>query len=286
MRGKIKLFILLLLHYYVPETLGAKLRQHKINYLDGVGNGSIQDETFFYEISGRKKKTPQVLPNRTQQVAGTKIIYQLLKNPQLCDKPYRTIAQQAQVALGAVGPVIKELHKKNLLADDVDGTRRVAHATALRQLWEAAYLGRLRPKLQLERCELSSPWHTDNLPLLIKEQNLEDQVVVGGEMAASFYCEHSHVRTAVLHLAESTALKQMLQLRLIPCTDGPITIVNQFSLNDAFEQRSAEGLLLADPRLVRCELLYDERLQDVKYTNLASQIEQEYLLGTEQLYEG
>lgn len=269
----------LLLADYVPESLANQLQQQQLDYLDTIGNGSICAPPLVYEVNGRRKKTAKLLANRCQQAAGSKILYQLISDPQLCNQPYRTIAARAQVALGAVGPVIKELQTKQLLVDDVHGQRHISQRTALRQLWETSYLGRLRPKLQVDRCTLSAPWHFDKLPLLIKEQKLEDQVFIGGELAASFFCENIRPQSATLHISEHTALKQMIQLRLTPCDDGPITIIHQFADNNAFKQRSPEGLQLADPRLVRCELLYSERPELVP---MAAALEQVYLLSEEQ----
>ncbi|MDY0190790.1 MAG: type IV toxin-antitoxin system AbiEi family antitoxin [Desulfuromonas sp.] len=271
----------LLLADYVPESLAHQLHQHQINYLDTIGNGYIHAAPFFYEISGRRKKSPKMLPNRSQQLTGTKIIYQLLQEKQLCAQPYRTIAQRANVALGAVGPVIKELLEKNLLGEDVNGHRHLLNPTALRQQWEGGYLARMRPKLAIERCRFSAPWNTDSLPHLIREQKLSDQVLIGGELAAAFYCENVQAQTATLHLDGKLALKQMLQLRLTPSADGPVTIVAQFAANNAFVQRTPEGLQLAEPRLVRCELLYDDSTEVGKFSQLAQRIEHDYLLSDE-----
>ncbi|MEA3466404.1 MAG: type IV toxin-antitoxin system AbiEi family antitoxin [Thermodesulfobacteriota bacterium] len=268
----------LLLADYVPESLASQLHLHQLSYLDTVGNGSICTPPLFYEVSGRRKKGVKLLPNRSQQGAGSKIIYQLLNDPQLCNQPYRTIATRSQVALGAVGPVIKELQTKQLLLDDVHGQRHISKHTALRQLWEAAYLGSLRPKLQVERCTMSTPWSFDDFPFLIRKQKLEDQVLIGGELAASFFCENIRPLSATLHLAKNAALKQMIQLHLTPCADGSITIIHQFADNNAFKQRSPEGLQLADPLLVRCELLYSEKPELIP---IAAALEQLYLHSEE-----
>ncbi len=268
----------LLLADYVPESLASQLRQHQLDYLDTIGNGAVYASPLFYEVSGKRKKTPKLLANRSLQSSGSKILYQLLKDHQLCNQPYRTISQRAKVALGAVGPVIKELQTKKLLVNDTQKQRHVSHRTALRNLWETAYLGHLRPKLEFERCALSAPWTLDNLPSLIKQQHLEDQVIIGGELAASFFCENIRPESATLHLEKGAALKLMLRLRLTPCDDGPITIIHQFAHNNAFDQRSPEGLQLADPRLVRCELLYGEQAE---FVAIAGAIEQLYLFTEE-----
>jgi hypothetical protein len=268
----------LLLADYVPESLATLLQQHQIDFLDTIGNGLICAPPLFYEVSGRRKKTPKLPPNRSQQNTGAKVIYQMLRDPFLCQQPYRIIAERAQVALGAVGPVLNELKAKQLLVTTVDRQVIISDFTALRQLWETAYISRLRPKLEVDRCTLSPPWKLDSLPLLIREQRLEDQVLIGGELAASFYCENVIPKRATLHFPAQSALKQMLQLRLTPCEDGPITVVRQFANNLSFEPRSPEGLQLADPRLVRCELLYSEQATMAK---TAADLELLYLLNSE-----
>ena len=269
----------ILLGDYIPESLSSQLQQHGIDFLDTIGNGCICAPPLFYEVSGRRKKAPKLPPNRSQQSTGAKILFQLLRDPQLCRQTYRVIAEQAQVALGAVGPVINELKAKNFIIPTADRTAMINDLTALRHLWETAYTSRLRPKLEVDRCKLSPPWKLDSLPLLIREQHLEDHVLIGGELAASFYCENVTPSRATLHLPQRTALKQMLQLRLTPCENGPITIIRQFAGNLAFEQRSPEGLQLADPRLVRCELLFSE---DPAMGRVAEAIENLYLLDAEQ----
>jgi len=268
----------LLLADYVPENFASQLRHHHLDYLDTIGNGAISAAPLFYEVSGKRKKAPKILANRSHQTTGAKILYQLLKDPQLCNQPYRTISQRANVALGAVGPVIKELQSKKLIIEDTRKQRHISHRTALRNLWETAYLGHLRTKIEFERCTLSAPWNIDSLPSLIKQQHLEDHVIIGGELAASFFCENIRPETAALHLKKADALKLMLRLRLTPCDDGPITIVHQTADNMAFKQRSPEGLQLADPRLVRCELLYGEQPEALA---IAEAIEKLYLFNDE-----
>lgn len=147
----------ILLADYIPESLSSQLQQQGIDFLDSIGNGSICAAPLFYEVSGRRKKAPKLPPNRSQQSTGAKILFQLLREPQLCNQSYRVIAEQAQVALGAVGPVINELKAKNLILDTVDKKSVISDLTALRQLWETAYTSRLRPKLEVDRCNLSPP---------------------------------------------------------------------------------------------------------------------------------
>jgi len=270
----------LLLADYISENLAAQLREHAIAYFDCVGNGSLWAAPFFYEVSGRKRKAARLLPNRSQQAAGAKIIFQLLKQPHLAAATYRDIAAAANVALGAIGAVLKELRGQHLLLGSGAGGC-IGDMTALRQLWERAYLGRLRPGLHIERCSLSSPWRLEELPTLIREQHLEDEVLLGGKLAASFYCENVVADSAVLHMARKGALKQMLRLRLVPDAAGPITVIERFAANDVFEQRSPENLQLADPRLVRAELLFADDEQQVE---LAETIARLYLAGYEQQY--
>ena len=82
-----------------------------------------------------------------------KVLFAILCRPPLLNAPYRELATTAKVALGTIGPVIKDLETRNLIA--TFGTalpkRRLLDAKALLQDWVTFYPATLRPKLQPRR---------------------------------------------------------------------------------------------------------------------------------------
>jgi hypothetical protein len=245
----------LLLADYISAPLAQRLASAKIQFLDAAGNGFIHAPPLYLNRSGNKSVKTPPLPNRCVQSAGLRILYQLLLHPELAQRTYREIAAAAGVALGSVGPVLKDLQRKKILSPVTSKQRLTLNHAGLHQLWETSFLHKLRPRLQIERCSLTHPWNVASLPSMIQSSKLNEEVLLGGELAASFYCDHVDAHRATLYVERSKALKLMLQLRLTPDPEGCIDVVANFSPSSAYPQRSAEGLLLAEPYLVHAELI-------------------------------
>jgi hypothetical protein len=259
----------LLLADYISQPLAKRLNQAQIQFFDAAGNAYIHAPPLYLNRSGNKPLKVAPLPNRCVQSAGLRVLYQLLQNPALAQGTYRDIAAEAGVALGSIGPVLKELERKKILSPAETQERRVLNHRSLHQLWESSFIHKLRPRLQIERCSLAKPWQVESIPSLIKTCRLEDDVILGGELAAAFYCENIKSQRAALHVERSRALKLMLQLRLTPDPLGCVDVVANFSPGCTFPERSAEGLLLAEPYLVHAELMSPEEPQSQTAHQLA-----------------
>lgn len=262
----------LLVADYISQPLANRLTHAQLQFIDSAGNGYLHAPPLYFSRSGNRPAKAPPLPNRCVQNAGLRVLYQLVKRPELAQGTYREIAAEAQVALGSVGPVLKDLQRKKILTPAETGQRRVLDHAQLHQLWETYFIQKLRPRLQIERCTPTRPWRVESLPSLIKTSRLEEDIILGGELAASFYCDDIKAHSATLHVEQSRALKLMLQLRLTPDPQGCIDVVANSMPNSAYSQRSAEGLLLAEPFLVHAELMSAEQPQ----TSSALQLAQGY----------
>jgi hypothetical protein len=146
---------LLIVAPYVTTYLAEKCRQLKLPFLDTAGNAYLEDDDLFVYVTGQKKPIDMAPPqtNRTNTAAGLRVLFALLCRPQLLNAPYRELATTAKVALGTIGPVIKDLETRKLIA--TFGTalpkRRLLDAKALLQEWVAFYPAILRPRLQPRR---------------------------------------------------------------------------------------------------------------------------------------
>ncbi len=244
----------LLLADYVSTPLAQDLIRAKIQFIDATGNGFIQAPPLYFNRSGNRPAKASPLPNRCTQSAGLRVIYHLLQHPEFATRTYREIATAAGVALGSIGPILRDLQRKKILSPPTAEQRMLLNHSGLHQLWETSFLHKLRPRLQIERCSPTPPWNITSFPSLLQTSSVKEDILLGGELAASFYCAQVQARRAALHVERSKALKLMLQLRLIPDPVGCIDIVASFSPSSAYPQRSAEGLLLAEPYLVHAEL--------------------------------
>jgi hypothetical protein len=242
----------LLLADYVPESLGVKLREAGLAFLDTVGNASLQQGALLVEVSGRKRRARSALTSRGFQPAGLRLVHLLLRKPEALNWKYRRLAEAAGLALGAVGPVLKELAERGFSVQDEEGARRLQNRGELFQRWEIGYLERLRPKLLIDRCSLAADVGLGGLPELIVRQNLQGQVQVGGELGAVLVLQAGRPRQATLHI-KGDPLAAMLRLRLLPDPQGKITLLK--ALADHSAVNSDERLAPADPLLLHAELM-------------------------------
>jgi hypothetical protein len=144
---------LLLLAPHVRPQQAAVLERAEIDYLDLAGNAHLQAPGLFVHVEGRRPpKEPMPAPGRPQK-GWIKTVMAILIRPELTNAPYRTLADQADVALGTLAGCMNDLTVRGLLLDGKGG-RRVADRQALVALWVQAYIEGLRPKLKERRLQV------------------------------------------------------------------------------------------------------------------------------------
>lgn len=126
---------------------------HKLHlpFIDTAGNMYIDTDFMLLDIRGRKRpENPLQYQHKANNPAGLKIIFALLCRPELVDTPYRTIAQFARVAIGTVGPVLKDLMERGYLVER-RAHRTFAQRNKLLEEWVTFYPANLRPTLHGQR---------------------------------------------------------------------------------------------------------------------------------------
>lgn len=88
---------------------------------------------------------------RASKPAGLKITFTLLCKPELAGAPYRQIAKFANVALGAIGPVLDDLTQREYLQKPKTPTGTLVKRKELLNEWVTYYPANLRPTLQIRR---------------------------------------------------------------------------------------------------------------------------------------
>lgn len=144
---------LLLLAPHVRPQQAAILERAGIDYLDLAGNVHLQAPGLFVHVEGRRPpKEPMPAPGRPQK-GWIKTVMAILIRPELTNAPYRTLAEQADVALGTLAGCMNDLAARGLLLDGKGG-RKVADRQALVALWVQAYIEGLRPRLNERRLQV------------------------------------------------------------------------------------------------------------------------------------
>lgn len=144
----------LLISHYISPKLAALLKQKGIEYADCAGNLFLNQLPLYIEIGGQKHPPKSPGADRLFRTAGLKLIYLLLRNPQAINATYRTLAEDAGIALGAIGDLFAELEKRGNISADEQGKRQLHASEELLQRWQLGYIETLRPKLFLQRCQL------------------------------------------------------------------------------------------------------------------------------------
>lgn len=262
----------LLVSHFISPKMAALLKQKEIEYVDCAGNLYLNQLPLYIEIAGQKhpKKTPN--PDRLFRPAGLKMVYQLLRNPLAVNATYRALADDSDIALGAIGSLFTELENRgNLLT--LDSAERRLHAIEeLLQRWQLGYLETLRPKLLLQRCQLAPGSSIELIPERLKQLKEGNQVLIGGELGASLLTGGFQAQTATLYLKPEQQLKIMLQLQLTPTPEGSISLLQPFGRHCSWNGWQPEGLTLADPLLTFAEL------SGTLTNQIADKLYQQYLI--------
>ncbi len=246
----------LLLTHYVSPNMAAKLKQKRIEFADCAGNLLLQQSPLYVEIGGQKHMTPSGGLDRLFRPAGLKLIYLFLRNPQTVNATYRVLADDAGIALGAIGDLFKELEKRGNLMSSEKGRELVA-AEELLQRWQLGYIETLRPRMLLQRCALNPDYALQQLPELLRRTSDTAAVMLGGQLGASLLTSNISPESAVLYINPQQQLKLMLQLHLTPDPNGKVSLLAPFGKQNLWNVRHAEGLKLVDPLLTYAELASD-----------------------------
>lgn len=145
----------LLVAPYITRALAEHCRELQLPFIDTAGNAYINVPGLTIYVTGEPKPATLKVayPHyRAYTEVGMKVIFALLCDPELADATYREIARVAQVGLGTVGPVIKDLENRGHLVQR--GERKtLVNTRELMEAWVTRYPDALRPKLFQNRYE-------------------------------------------------------------------------------------------------------------------------------------
>ncbi|MHB1228390.1 MAG: type IV toxin-antitoxin system AbiEi family antitoxin [Desulfurivibrionaceae bacterium] len=149
----------LLLTRYVTPNMAEELREKGVQFLDTAGNAYMNAPPLFVFVKGHRpiEAVATVKTKRAFQASGLQVLFALLLRPALATAPYRDIAREADVALGTVGWVLRDLRELGYLVDLGHRGRRLTRRAELLERWITAYPDQLRPKLVIGRFSATSP---------------------------------------------------------------------------------------------------------------------------------
>ncbi len=231
---------------YINPRIADELKKMDIPFIDTAGNAYINEPPLFIYIKGNKPTDKDILaqPARIFRPTGLQVIFVLLCNPGLENRPLREIATKADVALGTVGWVMYDLRRMKYLIDTGPRNRRLVLKDNLLDRWIAAYPDQLRPKKMIGRFKADNPYWWENTDL--KEIN----ALWGGEVAANIMTEYLRPQIITVY-AKQPIGRFLLKNKLKNDVNGDIEILKIFW---KFEQNRFHNDLVP-PLLIYADLM-------------------------------
>jgi hypothetical protein len=213
----------LIITEYVTPPIADLLKELNIFFMDAAGNAYINAPPLYVFIKGNK---PRLMPNAKTQKrlfkpSGLRVVFTLLNNPEIINEPYRNVAKAANVALGTIGWLIRDLKEMGFCIEIGKRNRKLVNVKNLFKRWIEAYPEQLRPKLIKERFEAANPnWW--------KEINIEKYGAYwGGEVAAANLTGYLKPARATIYTNEPIG-ELVLKNRLRKAEHGNVEILTLF----------------------------------------------------------
>jgi hypothetical protein len=256
----------LLITSHVNDSLGERLREAGIAYLDAAGNAClVTDPLVYIWLQGFKPTKQPEHVSRAFQTMGLQLIALLLSRPNAVEKPYRELAEQAGLSLGSTSRILSDLRSLGFIRLVAPGQNSLVNSRSLLEHWEFGYATRLRPRLKPQAFRHADKLPVQELPERIPKA-MKDEVLIGGELAAALATQNLRPQTATFHLQPHRPLLPIIkEMRLIPDRAGNIVILEQFGEMSAWRWKKHERDCLVHPLLVYAELLHgtpDGRLRE------------------------
>jgi hypothetical protein len=252
----------LLVTNYVNPMLAERLKNLGVQFIDCTGNVYINTGPTFLYIKGNKLgNTLNVQPARLFKPGGLRVVFALLCNPDLIRAPYREIAVKAEVALGTVAWVIKDLQAQGYIIEPGNKIKRLVKRDALLRLWLVGYEQLLRPRMLVNRYHAEKhDWWKDANP---------GQGLWGGEVAA--FKMTGYLKPEIITLyAPKLPDPLLIGNRLRPDPQGEIEVIEPF-WNFEYPEKKDN---LAPPLLVYADLMVRA---DGRTTETAKLVYERYL---------
>jgi hypothetical protein len=266
---------------YVNPNIAEKLREMDIAFIDAVGNAYLKEPGLHIFIKGNKRRqfinteiteagkidqtiytpllkiTPIIFPPTIIQLfpAALKVVFAFLCERDLVNAPYREIAKTADVALGTVGWVIRNLKERGFLIevkrDKRPKLRRLVDRKKLLEKWVDEYNAKLRPTLTVGRYTTPQDYWWQNTDI----RNYG--ALWGGEVAAARLTDYIKPGVATIYAKEMPVqLLHGFQMRHDP--KGNVEIMRQFwddRFNPGYQSKDFKYTGIAPLIIVYADLL-------------------------------
>lgn len=206
---------------YVTGDMAQRCRELKLPFIDTAGNAYFDGAGLLIYVVGLPKPEEMTSkPYRALTTAGLQIAFALLSEPRLLQASQREIARCAGVALGSVGPVMKDLQQRHYFQARKPGKPKLVNADHLLDEFVTHYPIRLRPKLLIRRFSAE--------PAGLPELDVAKHGALwGGEVAADRLTHYLKPEQFTIYTREPIA-KLVAAARMKADPDGNLEVLRRF----------------------------------------------------------
>ena len=245
----------------LSEAAINKLVANNIEFIDTNGNIYLNSPAAYIFIRGKNLFQEKSVSHSEITSNSLKVIYILLKSPDILRTSSEELALAAGVTSVTVNDTLKNLYKLGYLQRQRDGKYIITRYSKLLQRWEMGYAETLRQELLLGTFTpiVKSKFTVFSTSLIQKAK--ENNFLIGGELGAAIATSYLIPTRAVLYVKENYQLIAE-QLKLKPCPEGEIIFCKQFGSYNAYDYNQSEPII--DPLLIYAELIMEnnERLEE------------------------
>lgn len=209
---------------YVNPKMADRLKELDMPFIDTVGNAYLNEPPVYVFIKGNKPPTithARGKVTRAFQPTGLKLVFVLLCNQDLVNAPYRDIQKAANVALGTVHWVMRDLREEGYILDMGKRGKKLMNKKKMLEKWVEAYNEKLKPKLLIGRYKANqNDWW--------RFTQIQDfNAYWGGEIAAAKLTEYLKPQIATIY-TRGDAKELILKNKLFAHPQGNIEILDVF----------------------------------------------------------
>jgi hypothetical protein len=256
---------LLLVTKHVNVEMADILAKEGIAFIDTAGNAFINKPPLFIFVKGNKlREAARRVPiGRVFRPAGLKMLYAMLCNPGLEKRTVREIAAAAEVAIGTVDWVLKELKALGFLLDMGKQGYKLVQKEKLFERWVDAYPEQLRPKYRLGNYRgIHGWWLNKDLDLLHAQW--------GAEVAAYKITKYIQPEVVTIYTTPDYVNSLLIENKLKKDNNGNTEILERFwNQNVTWEHNElvhpiliyADLLATGDPRNIEtAKMIYNDHV--------------------------
>jgi hypothetical protein len=260
----------ILIAWYVTPQMADRLKEMDIPFIDTAGNAFINEPPLFVFVKGNKPARPLRAKRLTRafQPTGLQVIFALLCNPGLEKATFREINKTANVALGTVNWVMRDLREMGYLIDMGKRGRLLTRKKDLVDRWATAYPDKLRKK------QLTGRYEGPDIEWWRIAALRDFKAYWGAEIAAAMLTRYLKPQTVTIYARQPIG-KLLLRHRIKKNPTGEIEILKTF-WNFQFEWNHPE---LVHPLLIYADLLATGDPRNIQTAEMVYERELTRLIG-------